>query len=191
MSIESVLLFAQRKVEACLKLGDIAIDATVGQGKDTLLLARLVGEQGTVYGFDIQKEAIAIAQKKLNETLDYNGSIRWIERSHAYIKEELPSESQGHVGAVMFNLGYLPGFDHMLVTKPASTIAGLEAAVQLLRQGGIITIVVYTGHQGAHEEADAVQQWAANLPQKQFDVLSYHFINQKNHPPFLIIVEKK
>jgi len=59
-----------------------------------------------------------------------------------------------------------------------------------LQKGGIITIVAYTGHIGAQEEADAVLEWAAALAQSQFHVLHYHFINQKNHPPFLIIVEK-
>jgi hypothetical protein len=60
-----------------------------------------------------------------------------------------------------------------------------------LRIGGILTIVAYTGHEGAQEEADAVERWASLLPQKQFSVLSYRFINQLNHPPFLIIVQKK
>jgi hypothetical protein len=91
----------------------------------------------------------------------------------------------------MFNLGYLPGFDHQITTTSNSTIISLNAAIRLLRAGGIITIVAYTGHAGGQEEANAVAEWASQLPQAQFNVLSYRFINQKNDPPFLIAVEKK
>jgi tRNA G37 N-methylase Trm5 len=105
--------------------------------------------------------------------------------------EAIPNKSIGQASAIMFNLGYLPGFDHQITTHPQSTLAGLDAAISLLRCGGVITIVAYTGHEGAQEETDAVEHWASLLPQKQFSVLSYRFINQLNHPPFLIVVEKK
>ncbi len=45
--------------------GDIVIDATAGNGNDTLFLAGLVGETGRVYSFDIQARAIEKTRKKL------------------------------------------------------------------------------------------------------------------------------
>ena len=90
----------------------------------------------------------------------------------------------------MFNLGYLPGSDGTLTTTPSTTLPALDAARRLLRPGGVMTIVVYTGHEGGRAEADAVDRWAAALPQARFQALSYRFVNQQNDPPRLVAVEK-
>ena len=42
-----------------VKEGDLCIDATMGNGNDTLLLSRLCGEKGHVLAFDIQEIALA------------------------------------------------------------------------------------------------------------------------------------
>jgi tRNA A58 N-methylase Trm61 len=191
MSLQSVLLFAKQVVGGAVKTGEIAVDATVGQGNDTLMLAQLVGDRGKIYGFDIQAEALRVAQNKIIEKLGSDAMITWIHDSHENILEAIPIEWHGHIAAAMFNLGYLPKFDHTITTLSDSTVSALDGASQLLRSGGVITIVAYTGHDGAQEEADAVERWASLLPQKQFNVLSYRYINQKNHPPFLVVVEKK
>jgi tRNA A58 N-methylase Trm61 len=191
MSLQSVLLFAKHIVEQTVKTGETAVDATVGQGHDTLMLARLVGDKGRIYGFDIQAEALRAAQNKVIEKLGSDGMMTWNHLSHENMLETIPIECHGHIAAVMFNLGYLPKLDHTITTLPHSTLAALAAASQLLRSGGVITIVAYTGHEGAQDEADAVERWASLLPQKQFNVLSYRYINQQNHPPFLIVIEKK
>lgn len=190
MGLASVLQFAWRIVETSIKPGDLVVDATVGQGHDTLKLAQLVGVDGKVFGFDIQEAAISIARDLVHSKLTHY-SINWVQGSHACMLEAVPAEWLGQVSAVMFNLGYLPGYDHTITTSPQSTLAGLDAATQLLKRYGVITIVAYTGHDGAQEEADAVVNWASSLPQKQFNVLSYQFLNQANHPPFLIVVEKR
>jgi tRNA A58 N-methylase Trm61 len=191
MSLQSVLLFAKQVVGGAVKTGEIVVDATVGQGNDTLMLAQLVGDRGKIYGFDIQAEALRVAQNKIIEKLGSDAIITWIHGSHETMLEAIPIEWHGHIAAAMFNLGYLPKFDHTVTTLPDSTISALDGASQLLRSGGVITIVAYTGHDGAQEEADAVERWVSLLPQKQFNVLSYRYINQKNHPPFLVVVEKK
>jgi len=43
------------------------VDATCGNGNDTAFLASLVGENGRVFGFDIQDKAIANTTKKLTD----------------------------------------------------------------------------------------------------------------------------
>jgi ubiquinone/menaquinone biosynthesis C-methylase UbiE len=54
--------------------GDIVVDATCGNGNDTLALAKLVfadGAQGSIYGFDVQDIALettsALLDRELNE----------------------------------------------------------------------------------------------------------------------------
>ena len=37
-----------------LRPGDMAVDATAGNGADTLALARMVGPDGVVHGIDVQ-----------------------------------------------------------------------------------------------------------------------------------------
>jgi hypothetical protein len=49
---------------------------------------------------------------------------------------------------VAFNLGYLPGGDKTIITKPETTLIALEAAKGILMAGGLISLVVYVGHPG-------------------------------------------
>ena len=88
----------------------------------------------------------------------------------------------------MLNLGYLPGGDHALVTKPDTTVSALQIAVERLKRGGIITIMVYTGHPGGQEEYRAVRNYCRSLPQQAYTVLEYKFINQRYHPPLLLAI---
>lgn len=190
---------AQSLVAQHVKQGDIVVDATVGNGKDTLFLAQLVGEQGTVYGFDIQRIALDNAKAYLNDQLSYESNsdqdkhnrIVLFEQNHAHMLKHIPEAHRGHVAAVMFNLGYLPGGDHSLITEPDSTLLALDASLQLLKKGGLISIMVYRGHDGGLVEAEHVKAWASQLPQQSYQVLQYEFINQINTPPFLIAIKFK
>ena len=49
-----------------VRQGDLCIDATMGNGNDTELLCRLVGETGHVHAFDIQKMALEHTRKDWN-----------------------------------------------------------------------------------------------------------------------------
>jgi predicted methyltransferase len=186
----SILSFAHQLIEARVQPGEAVIDATAGNGVDTLFLARLVGPGGVVHAFDIQPEALEQTASRLAKEQP-DSDVRLHLRSHAELLEAVPAEQQGRVAAVMYNLGYLPGQDHATVTQPDSTLAALEASCTALRRGGVITIVLYTGHPGGMEEAEAVEAWAAALPQKEYQVMQYRFLNQKNHPPYVIAIEKR
>ncbi len=61
----------------------------------------------------------------------------------------------------------------------------------MLRKGGLVLLVIYSGHQGGQTEKEAVLAFTEQLPQQFFNVLHYGFINQRNDPPFLLIIEKK
>ncbi|MFD2610985.1 tRNA (mnm(5)s(2)U34)-methyltransferase [Paenibacillus gansuensis] len=197
MGFLSILSFAHRLVKERVQPGEMAVDATVGNGVDTLFLAETVGHRGTVYGFDIQPQALENAQRRLAGPPGAAGAkpsrctnVHLLLRSHAELLRAIPEEEHGTAGAVMFNLGYLPGADEGVVTTPSSTLPALEAALALLRPGGVLTVAVYTGHAGGAAEGDAVAAWAAAVPQTRGRVLKYQFMNQTASAPYLIAVEK-
>jgi SAM-dependent methyltransferase len=192
MGFLSVISCAHRLAASRIRPGDAAVDATVGTGADTAFLCRAVGAGGIVYGFDIQQEALDRAAQRLAREPGLDASrVRFFLRSHAELRDAVPEERRGRISAIMFNLGYLPGGDQEIITRPESTIPALEAAIALLRPGGIVTAVLYPGHPGGREEAEAVERWASLLPESQFQTIMYRFLNRSGNPPYVIAVEKK
>ncbi len=190
MAIPSILEFAHTLAGRALDQGGLAIDATVGNGHDTVFLARTVGPTGRVVGFDVQREALNETRRRVDEEAP-DVSLRLVHAGHQTLARELDETERGQVEAVMFNLGYLPGGDHSVTTSPDTTRQALEASAEVVRPGGVITIVAYTGHEGGEVEAQAVESWGAALPQDQFRTLSYRFANWSNDPPRLFAVEKR
>ena len=140
-----------------LQPGATALDATCGNGHDTLFLARAVAPQGQVHAIDIQTAAIERARSRL-DAAGYSTSVQWHSGDHAELGQWLPPL---RLDAAMFNLGWLPRSDSPRVTQPATTRAALDAALALLRPGGRLTVLCYRGHPGGTEEAEAVEQWQA------------------------------
>ncbi len=174
--------FVQQEVTS----GDICVDATVGNGNDTLFLAECTGRTGKVYGFDIQTTAIEKTRQKLNVAglLD---RVTLIQDSHAHLDMYLES---GTVKTVMFNLGYLPGGNPSLITKPESTLQSLRVALKLLSNGGLITVASYRGHPGALEEFTKVNEFLSSLNPKEFKVLRLEPVNQEHIPPVLFVIQR-
>jgi len=192
MGFLSVLSMAHKLVAERVNPGDTVIDATCGNGVDTQFLAELVGSRGTVYGFDVQKQALLRTRERLMP-LEAAGKLphmRLLLDSHATMKAHLTPSEQGHVAAIMFNLGYLPGADPQVITLVESSLAALQAAVPSLRPGGVLTVVLYPGHEGGGAEAAAVEAWAASLPQSEGQALLYRMA-QKPSAPYLIAIEKR
>ncbi|GIP54931.1 MULTISPECIES: class I SAM-dependent methyltransferase [Paenibacillus] len=193
MGFLSVLSFAHKLAGERLQPGDSAVDATAGTGADTLFLAKACGPRGSVFSFDIQAEALALTQARLDKEASAPLSpVTLLESSHADMETALPPEVRGKLGAVMFNLGYLPaqGADPAVITHTESTLKALNAAVRLLKPRGLLTVVLYPGHPGGDEEAAAVEAWAAALPQSAGQAMLYRQ-PQKPASPYLIAVEKK
>lgn len=199
MGFRSVLSMAQQWAAERIQPGDSAIDATIGNGVDTLMLCRAVGPTGTVHGFDVQPRALAETQARIEAQCTARIARPVLHlRSHAEMLEALPPDSRGRVSAVMFNLGYLPGGSEdaeegagPIITRPDTTLPALDAALTLLKPDGVLTIVLYSGHTGGEEEAEAVRSWAQRLPQLSYQVLMYQFLNAKAEAPYLIGVLKK
>ena len=174
---------AHRLLRERLQTGDQAIDATVGNGHDTLFLAEQVGSEGHVYGFDVQESAI---EKTRQSTAGLtNITLRCV--SHELLDEFV----SGPISAITFNLGYFPGGDKSIITKPDTTLVALRKSVKVLKAGGLLTIVAYVGHEGGLVESNTIAEWASNLDQSVFSTVRYEFTNQRNTPPFLIAVERR
>lgn len=193
MGFLSVLSMAHKLAGERLQPGDAAVDATAGTGADTLFLAKACGPKGRVFAFDIQSQALNLTRERLDKEAPSSlAGVTLIERSHAEMEAALPTEVHSRLGAVMFNLGYLPaaGADPALITQPGSTIPALEAAVHLLRPRGILTAVLYPGHPGGETEAQAVEAWAASLSATAGQAIVYRQL-QRSAAPYLIAIEKR
>lgn len=186
--LKTPLAYAHQILKESVVKGDVVIDATVGNGNDTVLMATLVGETGKVYGFDIQKQAIQTTREKLLLTGLWP-QTELILDGHENMVQYIPDDIK--ISAATFNLGYLPKSDKNIITQAATTIPALKQTLKLLRKGGIITIMVYYGHEGGMEEKDGVETFVHSLSQDDFHVLEYKFVNQINNPPFLYVIEKR
>ena len=173
-------------LDKIVQKGDVVIDATMGNGYDTIYLCNLVGENGKVYAFDVQEEAIKSTKKKV-ERDNMTDRVELILDGHQnldkYVKEE--------VSCVVFNLGYLPRAKHVVITKPDTTLEAIKKSLKLLKPNGIISIAAYIGHEGGLEEKNYICEYLDNLNQNEFNVLHMQFTNQINNPPQLILIEKK
>lgn len=186
--LPSALSFTHSLIKEVVQVGDTVVDATVGNGHDTLLLAECVGETGHVIGFDIQKIAIETTQDKLNEAkLAHRVSL--YHKGHEEINTVLSSSTD--LSVVVYNLGYLPKGDKNIITTPKTTLKSIEQALNHLKSKGMVLLMIYYGHEGGETEKDAVLDYVKQLPQNEFSVLQYQFINQTNSPPFLIAIEKR
>lgn len=166
-----------------LKSGDWALDATVGNGHDTLFLAECVGATGRVYGFDIQAAALTAAKKRV----DVHSQVTLIHAGHETMAEHVPGDCQ--LAGAMFNLGYLPGASREVMTGAETTIPGLIHALARLRTGGLLTLVIYPGHPGGQQEAATVRSFTQALG-NDFSVTQYARINAARPAPELLAIER-
>ena len=166
-----------------VKQGDIAVDATAGRGRDTLLLSEVVGNEGKVYAFDIQEDAIRSTRELLTEHNRKNVSL-YCESHHKmaeYVKK---------ANAVVFNFGFLPGGNHEIYSRGDTSTKAIEAALSILADDGVISICSYYGGDTGFEERDALLTYLENLDSKQYTVMLHSFHNRKKCPPLFIVIEK-
>lgn len=194
--IKPTIGFAKQLLQEVVAPGDVAVDATAGNGNDTLFLARLVGESGGVHAFDIQEQALANTRERLLQC-GLAERVRLHLAGHERMLEVLPFELGGAVRAVMFNLGFLPQGrvirtdPDLVVTRPETTVAALDASLQLLAPDGVITAICYAGHDTGRDEIQAVQRWCEGLDSGQCRVLHYEVVNKAANPIRLYCLEKK
>lgn len=184
--LRTALRFSHQLLEEIITEGDHVIDATMGNGNDTRFLAELIGPAGHVYAFDIQEQALHNTRDKLGEL---NERATLYLAGHETIEKKISVEQP--IKAAIFNLGYLPKSDKQIITLPETTKQAMAAILKRLTIGGRMIVVIYYGHEGGESEKNEVLHFCQQLPQEEYSVLNYQFINQKNNPPILLCVEKK
>ena len=151
---------AHEAVASVLREGSLVLDATAGNGHDTRFLAQQVGESGHVWAMDVQSAAVEATRSRLAEA-GLGERVTLLCESHARIHDQVIVPKERKLGAVMFNLGYLPGGDHTRVTAAETTLPALEQAADLLAPGGCLSLMAYRGHEGGESEWRAIRAWLA------------------------------
>jgi Putative rRNA methylase len=175
-------------IEVALFDGALAVDATVGNGYDSLFLAHRVGSKGKVLGFDVQKAALAGAR----ELLKFVGSIdrvSLIHDSHSRLADYLPAGAA--IEGAMFNLGYLPRGNRQIITRPDTTVMALRSVLEHLAERGRVTLLVYRGHQGAVPEYQAVRLFLEQLSEDEWLVEEFASTSDSPIAPRLFRIKKK
>ena len=166
--------------------GDTVVDATMGNGHDTLFLCQLVGEGGRVYAFDVQGKAVESTKKRLEEAGVLSRAALFC-LGHEHMAEKV----EGPVAAAVFNLGWLPGGDHSVTTHWETTQKAVESALSLLKPLGVLVICAYPGHQEGDRERSALIDFLSALPPQRFNVLHQKFLNAGPGAPECFTVQKQ
>lgn len=165
--------------------GGVAVDFTMGNGNDTEFLCRTVGESGRVYAFDIQADAVASTRARLEGCGFQNYTL--IHDSHANVKEYVKEP----IKAGMFNLGYLPGHGHHEVTtKRESTLAAVEAAIELMDKDAVLLVAVYPGHEEGRLEGEMLEEYFSAISRFKLCITKVKIVNSPTSPFFFVIETK-
>ncbi len=185
LRIRKITEFAHFFLRQSVGNGEKVIDATAGNGFDTLFLAELVGTQGRVFAFDIQCEALSATKNKLSKsglddrvTLIHDGH----EKLNLYVTEP--------IAAVVYNLGFLPGGDKSNTTKTETTLNSLGKALSLLKSGGLAVLLLYPGHSEGKKEKVKLLKYCRNLSPQTFTVQHFRLLNVTNNPPELLVIQR-
>ena len=165
---------------------DYAIDATCGNGHDTLFLAKLCTKAGKVLSFDIQQQAIDSAKKQIEEN-GLTEKVTFLCSSHESMQKHISQKPQ----VIMFNLGYLPNADKNITTQASSTINALNNACEILAPNGLLSILCYPGHAEGRIETEEVKKWINNLCEKQFITRNYQSTVPTEISPILFMIQPK
>lgn len=166
--------------------GGVYVDATMGNGNDTLLFCQMAGKTGKVYAFDIQETAL----KKTRELLM---SHRLSERAelimdgHEHMETYIEEES---ADVVCFNFGYLPGGDHKIATRADTSIEAVGKGLRILKHGGMMSLCIYSGGDTGFDEKERILAYLKSLPAREYTVIVNEYYNRENHPPLPVFIFK-
>ena len=178
---------SHRFIKQHLPKGGFAIDATAGNGGDTLMLCEMVGTEGRVLAMDIQQQAVENTQKLLTES-GWASVARVVQDSHARMEQYAQPES---ADCVVFNFGWLPGGDKSITTLWETTQVAISAALSLLVKGGVCTVCAYPGHDEGDRERFALMDWLSTLRPQEFNVLHHRFLNAGPGAPECFVIQKQ
>ena len=194
---------ARRVWRACVRADDDVVDATLGHGHDALALFRMrehakaSGAGGAsaratmVYGFDIMDEALTSARGLFAREGVGEDRFMFVRECHSTMDGRVNNATSGernaHVGVVCFNLGYLPSNDRdERAVRPRTsidtTVVALHKALDMVRVGGVVTVVTYVKHDGGADEHAAVVNVLKSLSPKKFNCTTHAVVNRTGAP---------
>ncbi|KAK1278648.1 hypothetical protein QJS04_geneDACA023742 [Acorus gramineus] len=179
--------------ENVVRKGDVVVDATCGNGHDTFALLKMVADEsvrGCVYGLDIQNSAVEYTSSLLDASLEPKKRelVKLLCICHSKMEDIIPKSIP--IRLVAFNLGYLPGGDKAVITKPQTTLLALQAASRIIESGGLISVMVYIGHPGGREELETVQAFASHLPTDTWTSCRLETLNRPTAPVLVLVFKK-
>jgi 16S rRNA G1207 methylase RsmC len=168
---------------------DIVIDATCGNGKDSLVLAKLLHPlNGSLLCIDIQKQAIENTENLLkNEIPDFLPNVEFLHQSHCKLP---PISKEQSLKLIVWNLGYLPKGDKSITTKTESTWESIAQGMETLSAGGVICITCYPGHLEGKKEQEHLLNNLSSLNPHLWCFTSFFWPN-RHESPSLFFIQKK
>ncbi len=187
MNLYQITAWSHELFRLQVKEEGVYIDATMGNGHDTLFLCQMAGEKGRVMAFDIQEQALEATDKLLREH-------QMRERASLYLESHTAMDcyaEPGSVDGIIFNFGYLPGGDHALATRADTSVEAVSKGLVLLKKGGVMALCTYSGGDTGYEEKDKILEYLRVLDEKKYLVIVNSFYNRKKDPPLPVFVVKK
>lgn len=190
MILQSTISLSHATWKNILAPGAYTIDATCGNGQDTLFLSQLTLSEATgkLIALDIQPKAIESTKNLLQTNLKENilQNISLINSCHSQIDLHCPKEAD----LIVYNLGYLPGADKAITTQTETTIISLQKSLTLLKKGGHLSVTCYPGHEEGKIESSKVLHWAKSLG-PEYVCCQHKWINRSEKSPFIILICRK
>lgn len=178
-TVKPHLTYAHQTWESFLNPGDTVIDATVGNGYDTLFLARCLQGSGTLVGYDIQSQAIEETKKRLQQLPEAFTKIITLKlTSHICFDER-------DVKLIVYNLGYLPGGDKSITTLRQTTLESVKHALSCISTSGAISITCYPRHPEGAKEREALLDFLKTLPKEQWKMHHHVWTNKDLSPSWI------
>ncbi len=187
MMYDNAVTYVHKVLRDVIGPGSVVVDATMGNGWDTALMAALTADGGVVYGFDIQPVALEVTRTRI---VGSAADVRLVLAGHEEMRAHIDPDHHGRIRAITFNLGYLPGGDKDITTHAETTRVALEQALSLLAPDGVITVVCYR-HAEGERELDVVRDLLATWSQKDVTCTETRFINQSGNPPVVFVVVRR
>ena len=166
--------------------GGFYIDATMGNGRDTLMLCTLAKETGSVLAFDIQDTALEATQRILKEQ-GCLGRAKLIRDGHEHM--DLYA-GEGTADVICFNFGYLPGGSHHIATRASTSVEAIQKGLKILKKGGMMSLCIYSGGDTGFEEKERILDCLRELPAREYTVIVNAYYNRANNPPIPAFIFK-
>ena len=179
---KSILNKVKQIIDKNVKYKDLVIDATVGNGHDSLFISNYLKE-GHLYGFDIQEKALENTKKLLDEN-NFSNYTLFLENNKNI--EQTLNNLKNKISLIIYNLGYLPGGDKNITTKSEDTINSLKGSINLLNKKGIILMTIYPGHDEGYKEGKDVINY---LNENKINYLIHRNTDNKI-APYLIEIKR-